>query len=180
MANAAIRRERRKHERREAILEAAARVLGEKGPHAATMDDVAEAAEVSKGTVYLYFPSKEDLFLALAHGPLDATLERFAALDVDGQSGLAALRRLVEVHQETTKEHASRMRVAIGAMCAGFDPSPDAPGLRDYGKRVQKLRATYLEVIRRGIADGSLRADLDPEEVAAGLWAAMFGAASSG
>jgi len=65
VGNAANRRERRRHERREAILEAAATVFGEKGAHAATMAEVAEAADVSKGTVYLYFPSKDDLFLAL-------------------------------------------------------------------------------------------------------------------
>ena len=175
MDNAA-RRERRKHERRDAILEAAARVFGEKGAHAATMDDVAIAAEVSKGTVYLYFPSKDDLFLALAHRPLDAVLARFDELKDDDVDGLTLLRRLIAVHHETTHSHAAQMRVAIGSMCAGFDPAPDAPALREYAIRVQRLRRTYLDAIRRGVVDGSIRRDIDPEEVGAALWAGMFGA----
>ena len=41
------------------------------------MEDIAEEAELSKGALYLYFASKDDLFLALSHRPLDAVLERF-------------------------------------------------------------------------------------------------------
>jgi TetR/AcrR family transcriptional regulator len=58
------RREREKEERRQSILRAARRVFFEHGFHRATVDNVAERAEVSKGTVYLYFESKETI---LAH-----------------------------------------------------------------------------------------------------------------
>lgn len=176
MGNAANRRERRRHERREAILEAAATVFGQKGAHAATMDEVAEAADVSKGTVYLYFPSKDELFLALAHRPLDAVLARFEELTGDDVDGLTLLQRLVDAHQETTHAHAAQMRVAFASMCAGFDPAPEWSSLRDYGERIQRLRRTYLDAIHRGIEDGSIRPDIDPDEVGAALWAGMFGA----
>ncbi len=46
------------------ILEAARTVFAGSGFHNATIDQIAEAAGVAKGTVYLYFPSKRDLFLA--------------------------------------------------------------------------------------------------------------------
>ncbi len=58
------RREREKQERRRSILQAARETFFENGFHHATMDSVAERAEISKGTVYLYFESKETL---LAH-----------------------------------------------------------------------------------------------------------------
>ena len=51
--------------RREQILDAAARVLVERGLAATTMADVAEAASVAKGTVYLYFTSKAELLAGL-------------------------------------------------------------------------------------------------------------------
>jgi TetR/AcrR family transcriptional regulator, transcriptional repressor for nem operon len=51
--------------RREQILDAAARVLVDRGLAAATMADVAEAASVAKGTVYLYFESKAELLAGL-------------------------------------------------------------------------------------------------------------------
>lgn len=52
-------------ERREEILASAARLFAESGYHATTIDDVAEAAGVAKGTVYWYFRSKKALFLAV-------------------------------------------------------------------------------------------------------------------
>jgi AcrR family transcriptional regulator len=51
--------------RREQILDAAQQVLLRRGPAAATMADVAEAAAVAKGTVYLYFTSKAELLAGL-------------------------------------------------------------------------------------------------------------------
>jgi TetR/AcrR family fatty acid metabolism transcriptional regulator len=51
------------------LLEAARRVFAEKGFHEATVDEVAEDAGVAKGTVYLYYRSKRDLYwAALKHG----------------------------------------------------------------------------------------------------------------
>ncbi|CDO59423.1 Transcriptional regulator, TetR family [Candidatus Phaeomarinobacter ectocarpi] len=54
-----------KDERRQALLSAALEVFVEKSFAAARMDDIARAASLSKGTVYLYFSSKEDLFEAV-------------------------------------------------------------------------------------------------------------------
>jgi AcrR family transcriptional regulator len=54
-----------KEEAKGRILEAANKVFAEKGYHEATMDDIAKRLGVSKGAIYLYFPSKEDLFEAM-------------------------------------------------------------------------------------------------------------------
>ena len=54
-----------KEEARSRILDAANKVFAEKGYHEATMDDIAKRLGVSKGAIYLYFPSKEDLFEAM-------------------------------------------------------------------------------------------------------------------
>ncbi|MDF2743659.1 MAG: TetR/AcrR family transcriptional regulator, partial [Actinomycetia bacterium] len=62
--------------RREQILDAAERVLVGRGLAATTMADVAEAAAVAKGTVYLYFESRAELLAGLRA----RYFERFAAL----------------------------------------------------------------------------------------------------
>ena len=173
----AKRRARERRERREAILDAAAQVFGTKGATHATMEDVADAAEVSKGTLYLYFKSKDDLFVALTHRPLDSVLEAFEGLLAEPLDGAALLRRLLETHTEVVQRHAPHLRIGIASMCGqGFEPDPLTPSLEDYRDRVRTLRGTYIAAIERGMADGSIRDDLDPEEVAAGVWAAMFGA----
>jgi AcrR family transcriptional regulator len=59
------RRERRVAARRVQILDAAARLFAEKGFHRTTTKDIAEAADVSEGTLYNYFENKEDMLLGI-------------------------------------------------------------------------------------------------------------------
>ena len=57
------RREREKIERRESIHKAAMRVYDREGYHAITMEKIAEAAELSRATLYLYFKTKDEIFI---------------------------------------------------------------------------------------------------------------------
>ena len=84
-------------QRRVQLLDAANDVFTSKGYHAAAMDDIAEAAGVSKPVLYQHFPSKLDLYLAL----LDASCER-----------------LVDATQEalaSTENNADRVVATMGA-----------------------------------------------------------------
>lgn len=56
------------------ILDAAFRVFGDRGLHRATLDDVARAAGITKGTIYLYFPSKAALFAAMLKARVTALM----------------------------------------------------------------------------------------------------------
>ncbi|MCA9671977.1 MAG: TetR/AcrR family transcriptional regulator [Myxococcales bacterium] len=67
MRRAAQRRVRRRAE----LLRAASKVFSERGYHAATVADILEAAGVSRGTFYLYFPSKRAVFEALVDTMLE-------------------------------------------------------------------------------------------------------------
>lgn len=71
----ASRREREKAQRRDDILRAAREVFFTRGLHAATVDDVAAEAEVSKGTVYLYFDTKETILAHLLLDGLDTLIK---------------------------------------------------------------------------------------------------------
>jgi AcrR family transcriptional regulator len=62
-------------DKRAAILDAAAAVIRDKGIMSATVDDIAHRAGVAKGTVYLYFKSKEDVFVEMVVQKSDETLE---------------------------------------------------------------------------------------------------------
>ncbi len=74
------RRERRKEARPGELLEAALDLFVEKGYAATKVDEVAARAGVSKGTLFLYFPSKEDLFKAVVR---DSIAGRFAEWDME-------------------------------------------------------------------------------------------------
>ena len=84
--------EEQKQIRREAILTATLRLFAEREYGAITMAEVAEAVQLVKGTLYLYFPTKEALFLALLEDQLN---DWFAALDV----GLAAITSVGAIEQ---------------------------------------------------------------------------------
>jgi AcrR family transcriptional regulator len=60
------RKEREKERRRQQIIVAAKRVFSEKGFNKATMEDIAQEAELSPGTLYLYFKNKEELYASLS------------------------------------------------------------------------------------------------------------------
>src|SRR6476619_401868 len=63
-------------ERPKQILDAALTVFAERGLKAARLDDIAKAAGLSKGTIYLYFPNKEELFREVVRTTVIATIAR--------------------------------------------------------------------------------------------------------
>src|SRR5262252_3251057 len=90
-------KDRQREERERLILEAAEELLAEKGYHEMSIDEIAARVGVSKGTVYLHFPSKEELVLAfLGRGMRRFIEEATAALNASA-SPTARLRSLMEL-----------------------------------------------------------------------------------
>jgi AcrR family transcriptional regulator len=87
-------RERKKQATRERISAAAAQLFAERGFDAVTVADVARAADVSVGTVFNYFPTKEDLFYSRMEDFESALLESVRER-APGESVLAAFRRVI-------------------------------------------------------------------------------------
>jgi AcrR family transcriptional regulator len=69
------------------------------------MDDVAEAARVGKGTLYRYFPSKEDLYLGVVAEAFDLLIRRLDRVEAEGFPPPAALARMIEAIMETFTRH---------------------------------------------------------------------------
>ncbi|WP_298956796.1 TetR/AcrR family transcriptional regulator [uncultured Methylobacterium sp.] len=79
-AAGAERRRRRKEARPGEILDAAFEEFSAAGFAATRLDDVANRAGITKGTIYVYFPNKEELFLATIKERMRPTLEHMEAL----------------------------------------------------------------------------------------------------
>ncbi len=75
---------RRPAERPQQILDAAFRVFGARGLHRATLDDVAREAGITKGTIYLYFPSKAALFSAMVTAKVNTVVPEVPAPSTPG------------------------------------------------------------------------------------------------
>src|ERR1700748_2845380 len=86
---------RRKNERPGEILEAALRVFAAKGFAAARMEDIASAAGVTKGTIYLYFENKEAVFKALVRTEIGSALATVSANGSNFEGSASALLRMM-------------------------------------------------------------------------------------
>jgi AcrR family transcriptional regulator len=100
-------------ERRRAILDAARTVFARQGYAATVVEDIAKHAEIGKGTLYLYFPSKEQIYLA-------ALLEDAHRLDSDSRKAMDAadtwqqkLRAYIEVRLRYFEDHQDFVRIYL-------------------------------------------------------------------
>lgn len=106
-------------EKRRQILSGAREVFLERGFDAASMGDIARVAGVSKGTLYVYFQNKEDLFAALVDSECNETAERMFVLDnnePDVEKVLSTLGRSF-IEAMVRPEHMATLRtvIAIGS-----------------------------------------------------------------
>jgi AcrR family transcriptional regulator len=162
---------RRPEARPRQILEAAFRVFGARGLHQATLDDVARAAGITKGTIYLYFPSKAELFTAMLKARVNDIMPGVGAPG-DGQSGPTTRRRLSNLGQDLYRFFRSRAWLAMyRTVVSEAAQFPEAAALL-YREGILPANRRLAEVIRRGIVRGEFRA-VDPL-IAARAFAGMF------
>ena len=103
--------------KRRQILAGARRVFFDRGFDAASMGEIARDAGVSKGTLYVYFDSKEALFAALIEESRGATAETALHLDLDAPDIAATLTDFGErlLARLSAPEHIALIRMVIGA-----------------------------------------------------------------
>ncbi len=172
---AAERRVREKEERRSSILDAAERVFLHKGLTASTMDEIAHEAEVSKGTLYLYFKGKDELYLTIAIRTLSEMVHRFEATAAGPGTGLDRLRRLTLAHAAFALENHDRFRVATSWLTTGYTVVDDSPLFDEYKALIAQLFRYGVEAIEGGKRDGSVREDVSSAELAMQVWGATLG-----
>jgi AcrR family transcriptional regulator len=91
------RKERERERRRQQLIVAAKRVFAKKNFNRATMEDIAKEAEVSPGTIYLYFKNKDELFVSLSLRILQFLCIRVEHVrNEEGADALAKLDRLIQ------------------------------------------------------------------------------------
>jgi AcrR family transcriptional regulator len=154
---------RRKEERTPEILEAALASFAEKGFAATRMDDIAARAGITKGTIYLYFDSKEAVFKALARQSAGAQIAAITAQVEASESPSAELLRFVIAtlgHFMRTTDRIILPRVLLAEM-------GNFPELAEFWRReiIDRGLGLFETIIKRGIARGEFR-EVPPQHAA--------------
>ncbi len=162
----AERKEREKEQRREAILDAAEKIFFSKGMNQTTMDDIAEEAELSKGTLYLYFSSKEDLYLGIAYRALSLLENMFVEAVKKHKKGIQQIKAIGEAYYRYSKEHANYFNMILHYEISRMEKSISESIMDQCHQIGQKVMQVVSGAIQKGIIDKSIRANLDPVKTA--------------
>lgn len=142
-------------DRSQAILAAARRVIAAKGFAAATMDEIAEAAGLAKGTIYLYFRNKQFLFQAVVSEVLARLVAGLQELAGQQASAESRLRQMLRLLMATLEAEEAFFRVFSSEFpILHFYLEDEAAPVRELD---QQLTLAVAEVIRQGITAGEFQ-----------------------
>ncbi|MDP9862610.1 MULTISPECIES: TetR/AcrR family transcriptional regulator [Streptosporangium] len=162
-AGAAVRKgDGRRAETRLRLFTAAVEVIAEQGYTAATVDAIAERAGVAKGTVFYNFGSKEALFAALLEHGIQRLADALGEADT-GQAALDTLDSVVMAQLRFFEEYGAFARVLLAEMWR--------TAWQDAVARLrEQALGVYAGALRRAVAEGVVREDLDVETAATAVF----------
>jgi AcrR family transcriptional regulator len=157
----ADRKQREKERRRAEIVSAAENLFYAKGFDNVTMDEIADAVEISKGLLYVYFKNKDSLFFAIV------ARKRWESTDIlterlkNTATGGERVRAIIQWYVDITKgnpEFSEMASTYAPLLWSRLDRENEAALTED----VQPYYALLNAAIRDGIEDGTVRDDMDP------------------
>jgi NADH dehydrogenase len=158
------RRERKKEETRQRLLEAGWRLFRDQGYDDTTVAEIAEAADVAKGTLFNYFPTKESLLDQIGLWRIDTLGDRLLEMQDAPESALGRIRLMMRAmtHEFTTDPSLARHM---------FLARVGAPMHRE---RAHRFGSLMHELVVQGQADGEIRDDVDAHLIARLLMTCWF------
>jgi len=173
----ALVRERRAEEkaaRRQAILDAAKRVYSDKGFLGATVEDIAAAARVSVGTIYLYFRSKEDLYVSLLFDTMAVFTRELQRIRASGQPPDRKLRAAWDFFLRFQQRFPESYRVFFLLHQKDFSAAVSLETMRRLNRAAGRNFAIAADIVRQGMDAGIYRRG-NPREIVDLLWSMFMG-----
>ena len=161
---------------RRRILDAAWKLFDEQGIDRVTMAEITLASGLQPSTMYQYFSNKDDIVWAILSEIFEETTARAKQSAEGASTGLARITALLNFTADELEKHRPRVRfmAQFDAMYAHYWPVETLLTL-EAQFNPQGLQY-FTNLIREGIADGSLRADLDPDLTMHAVVNAVIGA----
>ncbi|MDJ0859602.1 MAG: TetR/AcrR family transcriptional regulator [Dinoroseobacter sp.] len=153
-----------REEMQHGILDAAMQVYVKKGYHAATIADVAEAAGLGKGTLYLYFKNKDAIAIAMVERHFKGMEGRFMAAEMP--QTLDAFARGLTQTMNIPDEHARFIRVFFEVFGPSFASDAFSDKVADFFDRLGKHYAAQVAHLQ---SVGEIREDADASKLGRAL-----------
>ena len=167
------RKEREREHRKEEILDAAQRVFFEKEFTTATVDEIAEAAELSKGTLYLYYKSKEDIYLAVMMRGMEKLYEKLEPISASGSTTIQKLLNFCECYKEYFRSDRRYFRMFHFLQAPHFHKQVSNEMNESCSQLSRKIWNLVVGLLKSGMKERIFRSDLNPFEVAIILWSSI-------
>ena len=135
---------------RERILDAAERLLGRYGYRKMTVEDIASEAGMGKGTVYLSFPSKEEVVLATVDRIVDAVCEEMAQIGASAASAPARLRAMLLARVVVRFDRVTGYRESLNDLLSSIRGGLLERRERHFDREAELLGATIRDGQRTG------------------------------
>ncbi len=160
------------------IIEAAARVFAQKGYAGTAVADIAFQAEIGKGTLYAYFDSKEDLFFAVFEWYImQSGTAAKVSVSLLGGSAVQRLEALSDSVMGMWNEIKDAFTLTLEFWAASSSSQMRVRFKEAFRRLYEEFRGLVVALIRDGIERGEFRSDVHAESVAAalvGTWDALF------
>ena len=157
-----------RNDKRARILDAAVKVFAERGYFSSTVAEIARAAGVADGTIYLYFKSKDDLLFELFDEKMTQLIGDAKAALAQEQDAPSRLKRFIRLHFSLVEKNPDLASVLV------VELRQSAQLLKAADR--QKLGAAYLELIGQVVREGQERGELDASISPGTAKRAIFGA----
>lgn len=170
----AQRKVRERRARKAAIQAAAVRVFTDKGFSRATMGDIARQAEVSVGTIYLYYRSKEDLYVSLLFESMQRMKEAIEKIMRTHVPPDQQLRRVWNSFYDYHARYPQLYRVLVFLQQPGLTAGISPKTLQEINARSGRNFSLVSQIVAAAIDKGIYRAHV-PREVVDLLWSLFLG-----
>lgn len=171
----AERRLREKSQRRNAILKAAKRLISKHGVEGMSMNQLADATELNKATIYLYFTDKDDLIDAVVLEGITLLEKAFEESDRPSLSGLDRLLGLVRANFAFYKRHPVYFYAMNHQERRSETRRLRTPLAEKGNDAATRIFERMAEGLRQGIEDGSVRREININVILVLLYAQIYG-----
>ena len=170
------RKEREKEFKRSIMLEAAEELILEKGLDQLNMDEVAERAEVSKGSLYQYFNNKNDLVLGICSKATTLLNQKISKVLTYDLPGIELVSMIGATFMNFVNEHPEYFRaMKFHDNLKETDEFDDSSYLSVCRANRNSTFTCMVRAIQIGMQDGSIKKEYDPKELAIILWSTSHG-----